>query len=201
LSITAQAEVKKLLDDHRQELDDLEALRASEPPVIRKYSNGLLQLRRSEWAQLQSRNWRGAGEIKAIADDLQREEDEAQRQRRTAQIDTRVANARKAQAKQLRVRRDHWRNEELILVATANEQVQLAETAIAHMEENLRIAQRAMSLAADLKEETEVVAKQNGAQRLSRIWKEGGTAEGAEFRQRRILNAKIYTRLTRSELA
>jgi hypothetical protein len=131
-----------------------------------------------------------------MADELQREEDEAQRKKWFTQIESRIAGAKKAQAKQMRVRRDHWRNQELILIATANQEVQLAETAIAHLEDNLRTAQRAMNLAADLKEEKEVVARQNGVPDKTALPKLR-TDNAGEFRQRRILNAKIYTRLPR----
>jgi hypothetical protein len=196
LRTLGREEIEKLQEDHKRAIEELEALKEKEPPPsIKKYSNRLLQLRRSEQAQLQNRNWRGAGETKAMADEMQKAEDAAQKEKWLGQIQARIIGTLKAQAKQMRVRKDHWRNQERILIATADQEVRLAETAIAHLEENLRIAQRSMNLASELKEEKEVVARQNGVPDRSALPKL--RAEG-EFRQRRILNAKIYTRLPRN---
>jgi hypothetical protein len=71
---------------------------------------------------------------------MQCDEDAAQVERWRRQIAARIETVRGVHAKQMRVRTDHWRNEELILIDTANKQARLAEIAIEHLEENLRIA-------------------------------------------------------------
>jgi hypothetical protein len=193
----ARDELDRLRESQEREIAALERLRASDPPPpARKYSNALLQLRRSERAQVARRDFSGAGETKAVADAMQRDEDADQVERWRRQIAARMENARRVHAKQIRVRNDHWRNEELVLVDTANKEVQLAEVAIAHLGENLRLATEARNTAANLREEKELMAQAGGAAALPRLMmKESPTKGGAEYRQRQILNAKIYTRL------
>jgi hypothetical protein len=169
------------------------------PPHQRKYSQALLELRRCEKAQLQNRNFSGAGEFKRRADQLEKEETTLQMLRWQNDIDIKIANAKVAYAKLVRVRKDYWRSEELLLVSDANKQVMLAELAIAHLERNLQSAQERMAIATTLKEETERVAHRDpvatGAGVPQLYTGRSSQKEIAGFRQRQILNHKIYTRL------
>lgn len=196
-------DLDKMRRDHRKEIEDLEQLKDQDPPPhIKKYSNALLQLRRREQALIQSRQFQSAGEMKAIADDMQREEDEQQRNKWIEEINVKIANARKTQANQVRVRKAYWRNEEKMLVSEANKDITQAEKAIAHLEMNLKIAEQAKDIAANLKRETKnVVQEQPKSRGLPLLGDVARTPQkqSADFRQRQILTKKIYTRTPKSQ--
>ena len=204
LKQAAKEELDKMQEDHRKEIEEIEKLKELDPPPhIKKYSHALLQMRRQEQALIQNREYQKAGEMKALADDMQRGEDEQQIKKWIAEVDVKISNAKKLQANQLHVRKSFWKNEESALVNEANKDIKQAEKAIAHLEMNLKIAEQAKDIAATLKREAKHVVKtqpqkNRGLPALNEVAKTP-QQQSADFRQRQILTKKIYTRVPRSQ--
>ena len=85
----------------------------------------------------------------------------------------------------------------------ANEnQIEESKKAIAHLEMNLKIAEQAKDIAANLKRETKnVVQEQPKSRGLPLLGDVARTPQkqSADFRQRQILTKKIYTRTPKSQ--
>ena len=188
-------EFEDLEREHNEEIRKLEELYdAPLPPEIRKYSTGLLQLRRREKAMLQIKNFAGAAGIKQQADEMEAFENEKQVADWHAKIDDRIKKCRERQQKYVNGRRMYWAKEEQDMVGQANKEVMIAEKQISHLKESIGVTVKAKNLARVLRttknqgSELPAVKKRTGAMTP----KEKDPRQ--EFQHRRILNAKIYTR-------
>lgn len=190
----AKKEMEKMKEDHKHEIETLERQKHEEPPMqARKYSAGLLQLRRREKALVQNRQFAKACQLKEIADETQRQEDAYIRTKWSNALDLKIANARRGQIRQVKIRKAHWRKEELSLVNDAGKDVEAAEKAIVHLERSLKVAEEAKGIATELRKDAQ--RPQTSLTALPRLETTNRVQQQSDFRQRQILNKKIYTRL------
>lgn len=191
-------ELKQLEKDHAQEIQEIEDKRNQAiPPSFQKYSNLLLQYRAREKAMLATRRYADASYIKELADELQENEDRDIKLRWNSHIDNRIKKKKRIQRRQLEIRKSFWKKEKQNLVKEANIDISQAEAAIVHLETNLESAKNALNIASNLKEETKTVREED----LPKLDTARKTSKPQEYRQRQILNSKIYTRQTRSQLS
>ncbi|OHS99192.1 hypothetical protein TRFO_34400 [Tritrichomonas foetus] len=201
---TAETEFNELYQKHSSEIKNLENLRKQNPPPsIKKYSNLLLQFRRRQEAMLQGRQYEEAEKMKEVADSMQKEEDEVHLIKWNELINRKIENAKNNQTKQLKVRKAFWRNARQELVNQANKEIEQATKAIEHLEKSYETAQNAVKIASNLKEETKNVQRELKTKYQPKYGQIHATSRmemkaRMDFRQRQILNQRIYTRLPKS---
>lgn len=199
LRSSANDDLLNLQRSQQKEIEELEMLYESvPPPSIKKYSNALLSLKRREQAMIKARLFSKAGQIQKELDDLERQENEQHETKWKEEIDQRIRNLRKKQEKEMFVRRNFWRKEELQFVNLSNSEVEKDEKAIRHLEKNLEITQNAKLLVEHLKNDSKNVKEVGDSFTLPHLdQNRESMSRATAHRQRAILNSKIYTRLPR----
>lgn len=184
-----EQQISELLDKLKKD----ENGNISIPANFRKASGNLLQLRARQKAMVEAKKYEEAAQIKEKADETEKNEKTEQENRYKEYINGKVNLKRNDQRKALNVRKKYWKQQEEALVKQANSEVEKAEMSIEHIKKNLREAENAQNIATVLKETTKNQSKKvsnaNGLPPLK-----SRAAAAAEYRQRAILNSKIYTR-------
>ncbi|OHT06615.1 hypothetical protein TRFO_25285 [Tritrichomonas foetus] len=204
MKISANRELKEMKHQHKNELNKLISLKNDIPrPAYNKFSPELLNMRKREQAMIRSRRFAEAGQIKEIADEMERKETQINNKRWNDKIDFRIKNLLRSQKKQLDGRKLYWKNEENEMVNQANKEIANAERLINHMMHNFDEAKAAMELATSLKEGSRKEMNKT-AQKLPSLLdnpKEIERVRTATHGQRRILNRKIYTRRAKTAMS
>lgn len=170
------------------------------PPLINKYSKEYLSLRRKQEASVLNHKFSEAETFRQQADLLKTKEDLLITQNWYNMIDKKLQNAKQEQEKIWGSRKAFWRDEKQTLVNDANKEVDKAQKAIEHLQQTLMAETHTMETASTLKKETRQVKDKNPLPELSSS--RPTTKDRARYRQKRILNIKIYTRkLPRSTVA
>ena len=166
------------------------------PPNFKKPSGLLLQLRRRQEAMVGSKKYNEAADIKDKADALEKQERVEQERKWRESVDNKVEAKRQEQRKALMNRKNYWKQQEEALIQEANSEVERSQMAIEHIKKNLKEAENAQNLATSLKRNTKTQSKtkpgKNGLPPLQKANINRNAAQ--EYRQRAILNTKIYTR-------
>ena len=168
------------------------------PPGFRKPSALLLQLRRRQKAMIESKKYNDAADVKEKIDELEKQERLVQIQNYKEYIAGRIESKRQEHRKTLLTRKNYWKQQEEALVKEANADVEKSEMAIEHIKKNLKEAENAHKLATSLKENTKSQSQtikqpqKRGLPPLNKVAHSKNAAQ--EYRQRMILNSKIYTR-------
>lgn len=168
------------------------------PAHFKKPSNQLLQLRRRQKALVESKRYDEAATTKENADRLEEEERRKNLATWHKSIQKKIDAKKKDQIKTLTARKQFWKREEEALVNEANVDVEKAQQSIEHIKINLKQAEKAQSLANQLKENSKENIKNNGT-KLPPLQTKTRMTDAANFRQRAILNAQIYTRPAASQ--
>ena len=169
------------------------------PPAFRKPSAELLQLKRRQKAMIGSKKLNDAADVKDKIEELEKQERLVQEQNYREYIAGRIESKRVEQRKTLMMRKNYWKQQEDALVKEANADVEKSEMAIEHIKKNLKEAEHAHKLATSLKKNTKSQSqtasqpKNKGLPPLANKFANSRNA-AQEYRQRMILNSKIYTR-------
>jgi uncharacterized protein YlxP (DUF503 family) len=174
-------ELDKLGQKHTEELSQLESeFNNPPPPNFQKYSSELLQLRRRQEASTLIKHFTTAGILKEQADALQRRENRRIVQNWHSNINDRIVKCKAKQLKEVNWKKLCWKREEREMIGDAEKEVAIAEKQVLHLKELLKRMRNEEKIAREMKKE----ASPGRSECNSRM----------EFRERKILNAKIYTR-------
>jgi DNA repair exonuclease SbcCD ATPase subunit len=183
-------DMSRINEGYEKEIEELQKLEEKDPPAnFRKYSSAYLQLRKRQQAMILARKYEEAANTKDKADEMQKKEDEEQKQKWIKSISIMIEKKKSEQAKALKARQNHWSMEEKTMTKQANHEIEKSEKSIEHIKKSLKEAENAHNMASTLKETTKL-----NAAGLPPLKSSSSLSQANEYRQRAILNTKIYTR-------
>lgn len=194
LKQNANAEFAELERIHNEQIQYLEdQFNEPPPPSIKKYSPGLLNLRRREQAMLNSKLYAQASALKEQADEVQRKEDQEQIERWHEHLTLKIKTTKAEQMKQLSGKKAFWKSEEQKLVQQGNLEIGQAERAIEHLTSNYKNTTEARKLTTVMKNQTRMKDKTPKKRQLPTLGTPRRNDDKVNYRQRQILNLNLYT--------
>lgn len=195
-------ELQEIYQENMRKLEEVEKLKEEPPPPkFRKYSPMLLNMRTREKAMVSSKMYDEASVLQEEANKIQAVEDERNRQEWHANVDDQSQKLADKLNKALSVRETNLHKEENNIRRQMRKELTSAEKQVAHLERAIEDSQSTFLGITDDDQALNRTAKSRGVTPRSslpslNLTKASTTDPHAPktFRQRRILNMKIYTR-------
>lgn len=191
-------EYKEMVEKQNEEIMKLEEQREGPMPAkFHKYSSELLNLKQRNKAMVYSKRYNEASELQAEVAKLEEQEDQRNYQDWMASIDEQVAKAEATHAQQRKIRENNFRREEKCMKKTMKEEIEASEKLINNLNRTIKATEDQIYT---MENENDELVNQKTRSALPPLNTTISNSQSQEimtptmFRQRAMLNMKVYTR-------
>ncbi|KAK8896012.1 hypothetical protein M9Y10_013899 [Tritrichomonas musculus] len=190
-------EYQEMVEKQNEEIDSIEKQREGEMPAkFHKYSSELLNLKQKNKAMVFSKRYNEASELQAEVSKLEEQEDQLNYLEWMSSIDEQIAKTSAKHEQQRKIRENNFRREEKCMKKTMKAELEASEKLITNIKRNIKSTEDQICTMGNDNEEQPNQKTRSALPPLSNSLNTAAqeTMTPSMFRQRALLNMKVYTK-------